>query len=49
MMGTNQKKEYIGDDATQRKGILNLAYPIAAGVVESWEDMEKVWHYTFYN
>ena len=49
MMGTNQKQEYIGDDAAQKRGILNLAYPIAAGIVESWEDMEKVWHHTFYN
>jgi len=32
-----------------KRGILNLAYPIAAGIVESWEDMEKVWHHTFYN
>ena len=49
MMGTNQKQEYIGDEAAQKRGILNLAYPIAAGIVESWEDMEKVWHHTFYN
>jgi len=49
MLGTNQKQEYIGDEAAQKRGILNLAYPIAAGVVESWEDMEKVWHHTFYN
>jgi len=32
-----------------KRGILNLSYPIAAGIVESWEDMEKVWHHTFYN
>jgi len=49
MLGTNQKQEYIGDEAAQKRGILNLAYPIAAGIVESWEDMEKVWHHTFYN
>ena len=49
MQGTQQKSEYIGDEAMQKRGILNLAYPIAAGIVESWEDMEKVWHHTFYN
>ena len=41
------KEEYFGDEAMQRKGILNLSYPISAGIVESWEDMEKVWNHTF--
>jgi actin-related protein len=49
MQGTTMKAEYIGDEAMQKKGILNLKYPISAGIVESWEDMEKVWHHTFYN
>jgi actin-related protein len=49
MQGNVQKDEYIGDEAMQKRGILNLNYPIAAGIVESWEDMEKVWHHTFYN
>jgi len=31
------------------RGVLELNYPISAGIVESWEDMEKVWHHTFYN
>merc|ERR1712167_359428 len=30
-------------------GICEINYPIAAGIVDSWEDMEKVWHHTFYN
>jgi len=49
MQGVQQKSEYIGDEAMAKRGILNLSYPIAAGIVESWEDMEKVWHHTFYN
>ena len=49
MQGVALKSEYIGDEAMQKKGILNLGYPIRAGIVESWEDMEKVWHHTFYN
>merc|ERR1712129_525431 len=31
------------------KGILALKYPIAHGIVTSWDDMEKIWHHTFYN
>ena len=49
MQGTTLKSEYIGDEAMAKKGILILKYPISAGIVESWEDMEKVWHHTFYN
>jgi actin len=49
MIGGTQKKEYIGDEAMKMKGVLEINYPIAAGIVDSWEDMEKVWHHTFYN
>merc|ERR1712223_2331567 len=49
MQGVTQKNEYIGDEAQQKRGILNLKYPIANGIVSDWEDMEKVWHHTFFN
>jgi len=49
MQGVQQKSEYIGDEAMAKRGILNLQYPISAGIVDSWEDMEKVWHHCFYN
>jgi len=47
MQGTMQKSEFIGEEAKARRDVLNLSYPIATGVVESWDDMEKVWHHTF--
>jgi len=28
---------------------LDLQYPISAGIVSNWDDMEKVWNHTFYN
>lgn len=43
MQGVATKSEYIGDQAMQKKGVLNLNYPIDKGIVDSWEDMEKVW------
>merc|ERR1711990_803075 len=49
MGGVQQKDCYIGEEANQKKGILDLKYPIDSGIVESWEDMEKVWNHTFYN
>ena len=49
MQGVTQKSEYIGDEAMQKRGILNLTYPIANGIVTDWADMEKVWHHALYN
>jgi len=32
-----------------KKGVLAMKYPISHGIVTSWDDMEKIWHHTFYN
>jgi len=49
MIGAETKQEYIGDEAQKMRGVLNLKYPIESGIVNSWEDMEKVWGYCFSN
>ncbi|WKY00985.1 hypothetical protein Q1695_015191 [Nippostrongylus brasiliensis] len=41
MVGMGQKDSYVG--------ILTLRYPIEHGIVTNWDDMEKIWHHTFYN
>eukprot|EP01084_Bolivina_argentea_P072107 130965_1 len=32
-----------------RGDILALKYPIEHGIITSWDDMEKIWHHSFYN
>jgi actin beta/gamma 1 len=49
MMGTAKKDAYIGDDAQSKRGILLIKYPIEHGIVTNWDDMEKIWHHTFFN
>ena len=45
MVGLDQKDVYIGHEVKEKKNILKLEYPIERGIVQDWDDMEKIWHY----
>jgi len=49
MIGMDQRDHYVGDEAQARRGVMTLKYPIEHGIVTNWDDMEKIWHHTFYN
>lgn len=37
----------IGDAALFKRGVMNLSYPIAHGIVTKWDEMEQIWRYVF--
>ena len=39
MVGVVTKDVMVGDEAMSKRGILSLQYPIAHGIVTSWDDM----------
>eukprot|EP00438_Fugacium_kawagutii_P032955 Skav223865 [mRNA] locus=scaffold1226:140930:145722:- [translate_table: standard] len=39
---------WVGEEAQRRRGVLRLSWPIEQGLVTKWEDLEHIWHHTFY-
>ncbi|KAJ8519079.1 hypothetical protein ONZ45_g3899 [Pleurotus djamor] len=42
-------RNYVGDEAQSKRGILSLRYPIEHGVVTNWGDMEQIWRHAIEN
>ena len=47
MVGGDKKEFFIGTDAEAKRIIFNLNFPIEHGVINNWDDMEKIWGYVF--
>jgi actin-related protein len=48
LLGGARREFFVGDDAMRMRGVCRLSYPIEHGIVGNWEDMEKIWHHTFF-
>lgn len=49
MVGSEQKDYYVGSEAEEKRGILNLNYPIEHGIIDDWDGLEKLLDHTFTN
>ncbi|KAI8868353.1 actin related protein 1 [Ramicandelaber brevisporus] len=49
MVGMDKKESYVGDEAQSKRDNLALRYPIEHGIVNNWDDMERIWRQTFSN
>ena len=49
MVGSEGKDYYVGSQAEEKRGVLILKYAIEHGIIEDWDDMEKIWDHTFTN
>lgn len=38
---------YVGNDAQNKRDILNISCPVYRGIIEKWDEMEKIWHHIF--
>ena len=45
----NKDEFFVGEDAISKRGVLKLNYPINHGIINNWNDMEKIWHHALFN
>jgi actin len=49
MLGSEKKDFLVGQEAQKKRGVLVLKYPIEHRIINNWDDMEAIWHQTFFN
>lgn len=47
MVGGLEGELFVGKEADQNRGILKLRYPMSHGVVQDWNDMERIWAHVY--
>jgi centractin len=47
MAGSVEGDMFIGRRAQELRGLLKIKYPVEHGIVTDWEDMERIWAWTY--
>lgn len=47
MVGSLDGDYLVGTDAESNRGLLKLRYPMEHGIIDHWDDMERVWQYVY--
>uniref|UniRef100_A0A9L0RM56 Actin epsilon 1 n=1 Tax=Equus caballus TaxID=9796 RepID=A0A9L0RM56_HORSE len=48
LVGMEEKDWFIGDEVQKKWGQLNLQQPISRATITNWDNVEKIWHHSFY-
>ena len=44
-----EKEIIIGEEALNKRGMLNIKFPMKRSMIKDWESLEKIWNYIFTN
>eukprot|EP00696_Hemimastix_kukwesjijk_P013936 gnl/Hemi2/27813_TR9189_c0_g1_i1.p1 gnl/Hemi2/27813_TR9189_c0_g1~~gnl/Hemi2/27813_TR9189_c0_g1_i1.p1 ORF type:complete len:382 (-),score=140.79 gnl/Hemi2/27813_TR9189_c0_g1_i1:242-1387(-) len=47
MAGALEQEYLVGARAAELRGILRLNYPMSHGIIEDWNEMERIWSYLY--
>lgn len=47
LAGALEGDVFIGSKAQELRGLLKIQYPLRHGIVENWEDMERIWQHIY--
>uniref|UniRef100_A0A8C6IE39 Actin, epsilon 1 n=1 Tax=Mus spicilegus TaxID=10103 RepID=A0A8C6IE39_MUSSI len=47
--GLGEQDWFIGAETQTNRTELNMYYPISRGAITNWDNVEKIWHYSFYH
>ena len=47
MAGAVEGDTFIGNRAQDLRGILSISYPMEHGIVQNWQDMERIWQHIY--